>query len=445
MDKKYILMIGGGLLLIGLIVTLISVFSSKTPQTSELNFVTFGEDTEKLQKIVAPYEQANNIKINFIKKDLKNYELDSLNMISTNQIDVWGIPNNWLPKHSDKLSASNDNMVTNKIEVNALEAYKNLYPPSIVQDNVFDGKIYGYPLSVDALVMFSNRAIMSKAVNNENQKFSQKQTQLLMDVATNWTDLTAQANLLTQKADGKITQSGLAIGTSDLPASSDLLTLLMLQYGAQMTNSTHTEATFHTALNKFGGFSYPGAKALDFYTSFAKSNSPNYTFDSSLGDPVRAFAEGKIVYYIDYASASQDIQFINPKLSFTMNGIPQQVETKNPVNFLSYETFAVPKSSKNQDMAWGLLQYLTTANNSSIQRYYEDTGETSAPASYSYNRSKIMTDAIQTAVNWYNPEATETDKIFRQVIKDVLGGANSQTALEGAAVQITSLLARIKP
>jgi len=441
--KKLIILIGGGLVVIVLIIILIvSLTGQKQTSTSTLNFVTYGENVKGLQSLVAPFEKTNNVKINFVKKTLNNYELDSLNMISTGQMDVWGIPGSWLPKHLDKLSTFNFDPTTNKLDEGILAAYQDSYPASIVQGNVIENKIYGLPLSIDALVLFSNRNVLSNTINNESLKLSREQEDLLSEVATNWADLTAQAKILTQKNGDQITQSGLAMGTADLPAATDILTVLMLQYGAQMTNEAHAEATFHTSINKFGGPAYPAEKALDFYTSFAKKDNPSYSFSGAMGEPLKAFSDGKIAYYVDYASKSVELSAMNPKLTYAINPLPQLAETRNPVDYIAYETFTVPKTSKNQELAWSLLDYLTNVDNNYVGSYFDNSGEVSALKALS--KSGIVAKAMQTAVDWYNPEATETDKIFRQAISEVLEGANSQTALEAAAVKITSLLKKLR-
>lgn len=440
MNKKLIWIAGGGLLLVGLVVTIISIILSGAPKTSELTFVTFGEDEKNLQKIVAPFEQENNIKVKFIKKDLNNYELDSLNMISTNQIDIWGIPNNWLPKHLDKLSIYNG--APDKPDLTKVPLYQQMYPAVVSAENVIDGKIYGQPLTLDSLVMFGNSKIRTGVLNNQSQKLSAQEQELLSKVATNWADMVSQVKLVTQKNGQKISQSGLAMGTADLAPATDILTMLMLQYGVQMTNDENTQATFHTAINKFNGPAYPGAKALNFYASFAQEDNPNYTFSSALGDPLRAFAQGKIAYYIDYSSKAKNITLINKDLNYTVNQIPQLQETANPVNYISYETFTVPKNSKNQTLAWGLLRYLVTENN--LEKYYTSTQKHPALAAPLKNEGGVVAKSAETAASWHNPDASATDKIFRQTITDVLNGTNAQTALEGAAVQVTSLLGQIK-
>lgn len=445
MDKRYLLLGGGVLAIIGLFITVAIIFSGpkEKQETSTLNFVTYNENIDELKKVVQPFEKVNNLKVNFIKKDLANYELETLNMITTGDIDVWGIPNTWLPKHLDKLSAYNYDSAKKKLDTEYLELYKDKYPTPIAEGNIFEDKVYGFPYTFDTLALFKNNAIISAFINDNTQTLSYDQRRVLEESPRNWTDLVTHSKFLTIKSGKNITQSGVALGTQTLPQASDILTLLMEQYGAQMNNDSKTEATFQTSVNKFGGPSFPAEKALAFYTSFANPAHENYAFSEEMGDPVRAFAEGKIAYYIDYVSTADEVIFLNPKLNFSISKVPQVLETKNPVGFISYETFTVPQSSPRQQLAWDLMTYLTNSETTLNENYLENTGKYSALVTF-FKRNNAIVEDSYIAQNWYNPEAKETDKILRQAITEALAGANTQTAMQAAAVKVTNLLKQLK-
>ncbi|MBM2820610.1 MAG: hypothetical protein HW405_370 [Candidatus Berkelbacteria bacterium] len=430
MDKRYIIL--------GLAVVLLIVFgtlwflSSRKPKSAEINFVTYSEDEKNLESLVANFESKNpGVKINIIKKDLANYEVDSLNLIATNKIDVWGIPVSWLAKQHNKLSSA----------PTTLKDYQKVYPKSVSLANTINNNVYGYPLSLDTLVLFANSNL--KYEGNFGQILSKSEQDLMGKDPTNWDDLTAQVRLITSKQDTTITRSGLAMGTSAISAAPDILTLMMLQNGTQITNDNNTQATFHTALNKFGGDSYPAASALDLYTSFSKSTNNNYSYSDTMGDALRTFSAGKAVYYIDYKSKESDIKRINPELDFTILPIPQVKETKNPVNYLDYEIFTVPSSSPNQTLAWNFLQYL--ADPANLTDYYVNSQRTPATISGLENAGNKISTAVDTALTWYNPDLIEVDKIFRGMINEVaIANKSSQTVLEGAALKVTALLEQIK-
>ncbi len=436
MDRKYIFLIG----LVGALVVILILFlllGRKTTQTSSLNFVTYN-DTKDLKDLVAAFETQNNVKVNVIKKDLASYELDSLNLISTGKIDVWGIPNNWLPKHHDKLSDYKSPAV--KTAEENISGYKTLYPDVVTEENIINNKIYGFPLFYDPLVMFTNSGLRSKAGSAQN--LTREQNDLLSKNPTHWDELAGQAPLITQLNGKIITQSATALGTNDLPSGPDILTLLMLQNGTLMTTDDKTQAIFHTAANLFGGPAFPGAKALEYYASFGDPEAKNYSFSSDSGEPTRAFANGKIAYYIDYLSKSADINLINPDFNYSVLSMPQVKETKNPINLVRYETFSVPNTSANQKLAWQFVRFLTDEQNA--KKYASRAKQPVILKNLAEGAGDTNSKALATAASWYNPDAPETAKIFRTNIADVLAGRSAQTVLDGAAIQVTNLLTNIK-
>lgn len=436
MDKKYIIIIVLVVALVGVLIGYLLTGNTDS-KTTELTFVSYNEEEKNFAKAIKDFEKQNNLKIKFVKKDPKNYELDSLNLISTGKIDVWGIPNTWLPKHLNKLSTFTS---ANANDQKLLENYKNAYPNIVVSENVTNDKIYGFPVSLDALVLFSNNQL--RTGNIAELSLTRTEQEALLEIPTNWTDLAAQVKILSaQKSQNQI-ESGLAIGSEETSNTTDILTAIMLQNGTQMTSEDNIQATFHTATNKFGGEQYPGAQSLKFYTGFANRNDANYSFADTISDPLRAFATGKVTYYIGYSSDAKDIARISPNFNYSIEALPQVKETKYPVNFVKYETFTVPKSSPNQIKAWEFVNFLT--NSANLEDYYNVTQNNLAIKTQLASSGGKVALACETAASWHNPDPIETDKIFRQAIGDVLNGQNAQTVLDGAALQVTSLLKNLK-
>jgi len=425
-DKRYWIL-GGAIIVLIILSTYFILNSRNNAQVKELTLVTYGEDEANLAGYISAFETANNAKINFKKIDPQNYELESLNLLSTGKVDIWGIPSSWMPKQHAKLAPYSGKLIT---------SYQSLYPEIVSKQNIINNKIYGLPLSLDTLVLFQSSDIKPK-----NQDLTQAEDEILSNEPKTWDDLTAKSRLLTQKSGTTISQSGLALGTEDITNAPDILTALMLQDGAQMTNQDNTEATFHTAINTLGGESFPGATALDFYSSFAKTNNPNYSFSKTIGDPLKAFADGKVAFYIDYSAKESDITRLNPSLNYSIETLPQVKASKAPINFTSYETFTVPNTSKNQTLAWQFLAGLTNKDN--LKSYFETTQKHPALVELA-DPGNVVDEAVQTAQSWYNPEPTLVAKIFRDAITQVVSGQKAQTVLDGAAVQVTTLLGKIE-
>lgn len=429
MDRKYIIL-GGALILLIVFGTLFFL-SSREPKESELNFVSSSEDEKNFEGIIPAFEQANNVKVNFLKKAAENYELESLNLLSTGKIDVWGIPYTWLAKQKNKLSSAPSSLSG---------SYKTIYPESIAKQNILDGIYYGVPLSLDALVLFKNPELVSSA--RSKSTLLDEQSEALSKSPDNWDIIGEQSKIITSKSGSNVTISGLALGSPNIDASSDILTILMLQNGTQMTNQDNTQATFHTAINQFGGESFPGARALEYFAKFGQKNSPYFAFSDSLGDNVRAFSEGKVAYLIDYAKKEDEIKRINPDLNFEILPLPQVKETQNPVNLLSYETLTVPQTSKNQTLAWKLIEFLLEQNN--YDYYYNQSGNYPALSYLIGNAQSVVEKSIAQSEYWYNPDPTQVDKIFKEAIAQAVGYINPQTALESASLKVTELLGKLR-
>lgn len=427
MDKRYYIL-GGAIILLVVFGALLLLQNRKT-ETKEINFVTSSEQAKNFEDIISAYETANNVKVNFIKLDKDNYELESLNRISTGKIDVWQIPYNWLPKHSNKLAPIAIDRAT----------YDSAYPKVIGDMVTINNQIYGYPLSVDALVLYEN----SKSRSSITKEFSQQEEDTLVKSTDTWENLRDISNVITQKSGSNITLSGLALGTSSIPYASDILNLIMLQQGTQMTNDNHTQATFHTAANLFDGDAYPGARALDFYTSFANPKSPNFSYQESFGEVERAFANNKINYMVDYYSRQDELLRINPELVYSVKNIPQFKETENPVSWINFDILTIPNTSQNQEAALNFANYLT--NSEVAAQYYKKSGNQPIINPSYEDADPIIIQAVENANFWYNPDPIQVDEIFKGAINDVvIANKSSQTVLESASLRINSLLETIK-
>lgn len=447
-NKKFLYIAGGIFvaLIIGLVILVVTSnknTAKKNQGSNELVVWGTGDNKKALEPTINLFQSKNpSIKVVYEKKDSATYLKDSLAEIAAGKgPDVWIVPNDWMVKYHNQMTQMPDNLIANSREKKSdTEVYQQMYPQAIYQDNVFDNKIYGMPLAVDKLVLFYNPTIFSQTINEYNQTHPQDQktnlNRLFNEGPKNWDDIVAMKNLITQKSGDNITRSAIALGnTSNIGNSADILTLMMLQDGAKMTSDDHLSATFQTKQAQFGSISYPGTTALQFYASFANSQNANYTWNNSLPDSVRAFAEEKVAMLLGYESQSSEIKRINPNLIFSKTSAPQIKETTNPVNYASYNTFTVSKAATNPTLAWQFINSLVDNNN--LQNYLIATNQTSAKLSGSPD------DPNKTLATWYIPDPEKTPEIFKAMIDQVNVGKNAQTAIENAASQITTLLLKL--
>ncbi len=450
-NRKFTYIAGGGFVVFILILILIFVFASskkKTNQTDQSTLTIWGIDDDKsaYDSLISNFQGSNTTaKVQYVKKDSATYLTDSLAEIAAGRgPDIWIIPNNYLPKYHDQLNAMPDNTIADKKNKKSdIEVYQDAFPKVVATDNIIAGKIYGMPLATDTLRLFYNSDMFSTVYSAKTKSgdISDSDRKILTRGPQNWDEFTRAGELLTQKSGQTITQSAVSLGTANIVNGVDVLTLIMMQNGAVMASDDLTSAQFHTSQNKFGGASFPGTKALDFYTSFTNPANANYTWSDSLGDSVRAFAEGKTAMMIGYNFQESDIKRISPKLSYQVINIPQVKETQNPVNFASYSTLTVTKAAKDATLAWKFINFAGLANNGANSREYLST--TKKESALLQNAESSIAPII-TAEGWYVPDPVKTPAIFKEMIATVNAGGAAQTAIESAASQVTSLLGQLK-
>jgi ABC-type glycerol-3-phosphate transport system substrate-binding protein len=216
-----------------------------------------------------------------------------------------------------------------------------------VKDFTKDQKIYGVPLSVDSLGLYYNKDLLGTAS--------------VATPAKTWSDLSVQAQLLKKQDNrGYFTRSGVCIGTNqNVNRAVDILSLFMLQQGAQSYSADGSRVVFADNKEQNGNYTTPGLTALRFYTSFASPKSPNYNFNAQSDYSIDSFVNGCCAYLFGYSYLRQTILNKAPNLNFDTTGVPQPNLDNPSVNFANYWGYVVSKQSKNADYAWDFLNKVT--------------------------------------------------------------------------------------
>ncbi len=370
-----------------------------------------------------------NIKVTYVKKDEATYEQELVNALAAGKgPDIFMAENSWITKHSDKMAP----LPEGKLSLNQLKA---LFPDVVQTDFVKNNFIYALPLYIDSLALFYNQYIFDNYA-----------------VAVAPSDWLSFKNLIPKlrqiDANGNIVRAAAAIGGSEknIENATDILSLLMLQAGAEMTNENYTAANFISSLK--GG--QPGLESLDFYTSFANPKDLYYTWNENMAYSSDLFSQGKAVMVFEYQSQLNDLKNKNPFLKIKVSPMPQPTGREAATNFANYRGFAVSKYTQYQDWVWDLVVYLTTdeavaenyltvtqhppALRTLIQKYADDP-----------NIGVFAKQAL-TAQSWLKPDAEKTKAIFSQMIQSVvLGKLDSYEALSQGERAISDLIRQINP
>ncbi len=437
MDKRYYIL-GGLLVLLIIVLVLFLATRNRTPKGPTTSTVTIWDSfdsEEDFSDIFSQFLAENkDLDIKFVKKDPAKFEEESINAIAAGTgPDIWIIPNNWLAKHHDKLATLASKKLDPKGKKTNAEIFQATFLDAAGQDCIISDQVYCLPLFADSLSLFYNSELFSSKLSDyarahQGQDITDVR-QLFNNPPKTWEDLSQFIKYYGQGA--------IAIGgAKNVTRASDILTALMLQYGAQMTSDDKTAALFQTSTNKFSDVAYPGTKGLSFYTSFATRNDARYTWDESQND-YNAFTSGKIAMYLDWSRRAKDIKKDTGRAA-EVAALPQFKESENPQDIANYQVLTVPKSSQNAERAWALISYILDPQ---IQmKYISKTGLPQARKDKVQGSDVFIDVQNQYASSWYNPEPTKVDQIFREAASAVISGENPQTVLEGAAAQITNLL-----
>lgn len=252
--------------------------------------------------------------------------------------DLLFIPEDQLPRWKKRLSSFFN--PTEKIKYLKDNFYAFAYA-----NNIFDNKLYGISLSKNILVLASN----NKYIRYDKRVTETPQT---------WGQLIEQVKTLTTKNNNNIEVAGVNLGANTTNAS-DILTLMMLQYKAQLTNPEKTQTAFYLPDQTTN--EYNAQKALDLYRSFNNPASENYSWNDSLGDDIELFRQGKLAYLILYQTDVEKLKTDKLDFEVTYSPIPQVSLDDTPIDIAKNTDAVISKSATNHSVAANILWY--TINN----------------------------------------------------------------------------------
>ena len=342
------------------------------------------DDQDVYDSIITDYHRAHPfVTINYRRFRLEEYEDQLLNALAEDRgPDVYLIHNTWVGKYMPKIAPM---PLTTKVAEQVMigtvnpqpgyqvvaaptvtvRKYKADYPDVVAKDFIrsvnvstiadktdLQDRIVGMPLSVDTLGMYVNKDLLNAGG--------------ISTIPETWEDFQAAVKKLVKTdAQGDIIQSGAALGTGyNVVRAPDILSVLMMQNGAEMTNESGDPTFTQTprALSEVRD-TPPAYQAISFYTDFANPGKEVYSWNSKQPNSLDAFVQGKVAFYFGYSYDLPTIKARAPKLNLTIAQLPQI--TGNPVvNFANYWSWTVSKKSKIPDVAWNFLNFMRTPDES---------------------------------------------------------------------------------
>ncbi len=325
-------------------------------------------------------------------------------------------------------------MVSREQETMSLKSFKSSFVPVVVDDAILpyqpdpkidpSDKIYGLPMAVDTLALFSNQDMLNAAGVTEPP--------------STWEAFQEAVKALTTISDdGTITQSAAAIGTSsNVQRSVDLLSVLMLQNGTEMVDDRGRVA-FDTIPEGTEPDVFPSLDAVRFYTAFANPTKEVYTWNDDFPNSFEAFVNGETAMYFGYSYDIPLIRTAAPKLNFTVSPLPQ-IGVGQEVNYANYWIEGVSKSSENIDYAWDFILFASDADN--VTSYLEAANKPTALRALittQLNDEDLGTfaDQLLTAKTWYRGVDVDAAEAAMENLIDemLLGPEKPEEVIDNAA------------
>ncbi len=319
--------------------------------------------------------------LRFKRFRLEEYEQELLNALAEDRgPDLFMVHNTWTNEYLPKMlpqpltARAAVQVVTGgarkqvsyevrDVPMTSVRALRNDYPDFVASDGIqkvdvstdpnkvkLEDRVVALPLAVDTLALYYNRDLLNKAG--------------IPTPPETWDQFHAQVRRLTKlDAEGKVVQAGAGLGLgTNVERSPDILALLMMQNGAEMTDE-NGDIFFSRIPRALSGQRSvaPGLEAIRFYADFANPSKDVYTWDKDQPNSMDAFIRGTSAFFMGYDYQLPLIRARAPKLNLGLTQAPQ-IAGSEEKQFANYWLWAVSKKSKSPDLSWVLLNFMAGAD-----------------------------------------------------------------------------------
>ena len=338
-----------------LIMPIFSGCSQKKSNKYKIDLEIWGvfDDNSDFAEIMSEYKKVNPFinKIVYRKFSVDSYKKELIDALASgNGPDIFLINNAWMPTFENKVSPAPSYLINE-------QSFRQNFVDVVADDFIGkNGEIYGVPLSVDSLALYYNKDLLNAAG--------------ISAPPTTWSELLEDSKKITKVDDfGNIIRSGISLGTAyNINRSTDIIDLLLFQQGANLPTKNDTIFKSQYGI---------GDNVLSFYTQFARSSSPAYSWNKRMHYSIDAFYEGNLAMMLNYSWHIKTIKNKNAKLNFGVSFLPQ-ISKENPANYANYWAFVVNKNKKINQLndnkeyqisneirigeSWQFLKFLTFKN-----------------------------------------------------------------------------------
>ena len=150
---------------------------------------------------------------------------------------------------------------------------------------------------------------------------------------------------------------------------------------------------------------------MNFFTDFSNPARDTYSWNSLQDNSLDKFANGSLAFFFGYSYHYDQIRARGPQINFKV--LPMlQLNPDKQINSANYYLQSVLKKSKNKDIAWGILRYLTTVAN---KEYLDKSNRPTARRAFiktqlESERLAPFASQVLVADNWYRGKNYESAK-----------------------------------
>jgi len=387
---------------------------------TQITYWGLWELSATMEQIFSDFEQANpGVEvIHQVQSHVDYRQRLQTAIASGNGPDLFRYHASWVPMLSAELASLPSKIMS-------VNEFQQTFYPVAVQQLQYGGQIVGVPLMYDGLGLYYNTEVLSTAG---------------VEPPKTWVELKSLASRLTIRNGNEIKRAGLAIGNASTTEHfADIIGLLMLQNGADPKNLTSKEAQ----------------DAMVFYTNFV---SKDKVWDEKLPTSTVAFARGDAAMMLAPSWRAHEVMAVNPNLKFGITTVPTLGDQK--ISWATYWAEGVSNKSKNQEMAWQLIKYMSSRE--VMQKMYAEQAKTRAFGEI-YSRidladslasdpyvAPFLADAPY-AKGWYLSSYTHDNglndnliKYYQDAVNALVLGKNLETTMETLSLGSQQVLRQYK-
>jgi len=286
--------------------------------------------------------------------------------------------------------------------------------------------VIALPFMVDPLVMYWNRPIFNTAG--------------VVRPPANWSDIYPLIPKMTTFNNTRnLEKSTVALGEfANVNHAKGIISALIMQAGGSVI-SPSSDGTFKSQLAVNSA-----VPALRFFTSFSDPTKLEYSWNRARPNSLDLFANGDLAIYFGLASEYRTIKNKSPFLDFDVAVLPQASEATIHNTFANISGMAIMRRTRNLAGTYTVLQALTSASAVPFMISNFNIPSARRDSLGLVNNSAVRTIFNRSAIiskGWPDPNKTESDKIFREMVESyVTTKGNINQVIETASNRLNNLL-----